>query len=113
VSDTKNNRVQKFTSNGTFITKWGSNGTKDGQFGVLLGIDIDSYGNVYTIDRANSLIQKFANNGTFIIKYTNPEFGNWELEDIELDSSDNVYVTDRVKNEIFKFVQSIYPNPSN
>jgi len=106
VTDNSNNRVQKFTSNGTFITKWGSHGTKDGQFGVLLGIDIDSYGNVYTIDQVNSLIQKFANNGTFIIKWTNPEFGDWELEDIELDSSDNVYVTDRVKNEIFKFVQS-------
>jgi len=49
----KNNRVQKFTSNGTFITKWGSHGTADGQFGLLLGLDVDSLGNVYTVDQAN------------------------------------------------------------
>ncbi len=113
VTDNSNNRVQKFTSNGTFITKWGSHGKNDGQFGLLVGIDIDSYGNVYAIDQANSLIHKFTNNGTFLNKWTNPGFGNWELEDIELDSSDDVYVTDRVKNEIFKFVQSIYLDASN
>ena len=27
-----NNRIQKFDSNGKFITKWGSKGTGDGQF---------------------------------------------------------------------------------
>jgi DNA-binding beta-propeller fold protein YncE len=100
----KNNRVQKFTSNGTFITKWGSHGTTDGQFGLLLGIDVDSLGNVYTVDQANSRIQKFDNSGRFITGWTNPEF--LKLEDIELDSVDNVYVTDRNKNEIFKFVQA-------
>ena len=32
VADSGNNRIQKFDSNGTFITKWGSTGTADGQF---------------------------------------------------------------------------------
>ena len=32
VADTWNYRVQKFTSNGAFITKWGSEGSGDGQF---------------------------------------------------------------------------------
>src|SRR5437868_12773438 len=32
VADTNNNRIQKFNSTGTFLTKWGSNGTGDGQF---------------------------------------------------------------------------------
>ena len=103
VTDNSNDRVQKFTSIGTFITKWGSHGTADGQIGLLLGIDVDSSGNVYTVDQANSRIQKFDSSGRFITGWTNPEFS--KLEDIELDSSGNVYVTDREKNEIFKFVQ--------
>jgi DNA-binding beta-propeller fold protein YncE len=32
VVDTLNNRIQKFDSNGNFITAWGSNGTGSGQF---------------------------------------------------------------------------------
>ena len=37
VADTANNRVQKFTSTGTFVTKWGSFGTGDGQFDAPYG----------------------------------------------------------------------------
>ena len=32
VADAWNNRIQKFNSSGSFITKWGSQGTGDGQF---------------------------------------------------------------------------------
>ncbi len=31
-SPTRNNRIQKFTNTGTFLTKWGSAGSGDGQF---------------------------------------------------------------------------------
>jgi DNA-binding beta-propeller fold protein YncE len=32
VADSSNHRIQKFTSDGKFITKWGSEGSADGQF---------------------------------------------------------------------------------
>jgi hypothetical protein len=32
IADQFNFRIQKFTSDGTFITKWGSEGEGDGQF---------------------------------------------------------------------------------
>ena len=32
VADSKNNRIQKFYTNGTFVKSWGSKGTGDGQF---------------------------------------------------------------------------------
>jgi DNA-binding beta-propeller fold protein YncE len=32
VTDTKNDRVQKFDSNGTFLSKWGERSTSDDQF---------------------------------------------------------------------------------
>ena len=69
VVDTLNNRIQKFNSNGTFITKWGSKGTADGQFNFPDGIAVDSSGNVYVADDGNNRIQKFDSNGTFITKW--------------------------------------------
>jgi DNA-binding beta-propeller fold protein YncE len=56
----ENNRVQKFDSNGNFITKWGSSGSNDGQFLDPLGIAVDSTGNVYVVDSGHSRIQVFA-----------------------------------------------------
>ena len=32
VSDWVNHRIQKFTSEGVFVSKWGTEGTGDGQF---------------------------------------------------------------------------------
>ena len=50
VVDSFNNRVQKFTSDGTFIREWGSFGTGDGQFNNPIGIEVDSSDNVYVAD---------------------------------------------------------------
>ena len=44
ITDEKNNRVQKLTSDGTFVTKWGMKGTGDGEFNLPEGIDVDSLG---------------------------------------------------------------------
>jgi DNA-binding beta-propeller fold protein YncE len=41
VTDTGNDRVQKFTSDGKFIAKWGSSGSGPGQFQTPIGIDED------------------------------------------------------------------------
>jgi DNA-binding beta-propeller fold protein YncE len=53
VVDSFNNRVQKFTSDGTFIREWGSFGTGDGQFNNPIGIEVDSSGQ--DIDRRASV----------------------------------------------------------
>ena len=45
---------------GTFLLKWGSSGTGDGQFLSLYGVAVDSSGNVYVADTNNSRIQKFS-----------------------------------------------------
>ena len=52
-------RVQKFDTNGNFITKWGSKGTGDGQFIDPEHLAIDSDGYVYVSDRGNNNIKVF------------------------------------------------------
>ena len=87
--------VQKFSHNGTFITKWGGNGA----FVNPMGIAIDSFGNVYVADQVHQRIAKFTSNGIFITDWAsqiNPT-------DIAIDSSDNVYVTEMFDSRIAKF----------
>jgi DNA-binding beta-propeller fold protein YncE len=58
VVDTGNSRIQKFTANGTFLTKWGSQGVGDGQFNRPIGVAVDrSSDDVYVAER--NRIQKF------------------------------------------------------
>jgi len=69
VADSWNSRIQVYTNNGTFITKWGSEGSHDGGFDNPSDVTIDSLGNVYVSDAFNDRIQKFTSNGTFITKW--------------------------------------------
>jgi DNA-binding beta-propeller fold protein YncE len=55
-----NPRVQKFDTNGNFITKWGSYGKGDGEFIDPEHLAVDSQGNVYVSDARNNDIQVFA-----------------------------------------------------
>jgi DNA-binding beta-propeller fold protein YncE len=72
VTDSSNNRIQKFDSNGIFLAKWGSGGTGDGQFDYPEGIAVNSSGNIYVADTSNNRIQKFALINFIILENTNP-----------------------------------------
>jgi DNA-binding beta-propeller fold protein YncE len=117
VADTSNHRIQKFDSNGTFITKWGFEGSADGQFFSPLGVAVDSSGNnVYVADTSNNRIQKFDSNGTFITKWgnTGSEDGQFVFPlGVAVDSSgNNVYVADTSNNRIQVF-SSATPSTSS
>jgi len=60
VSDTGVNRIQKFNSEGVFVTKWGTEGSGDGQFTFPSGISVAPDGNVYVAEKWNNRIQKFS-----------------------------------------------------
>ena len=60
VADQSNHRVQKFDSNGRYLTQWGSRGSGSGRFDYPFGVAVDSSGNVYISDRDNHCVQKFA-----------------------------------------------------
>ena len=107
VTDTYNNRIQKFSSDGKFITKWGSKGSGNGAFLLPLGIDLNSESNVFVIDREASNIQEFSNDGKFIPPRLMLETKGKEnftvLEDIEIDNANTIYLTDRGNHQIKKY----------
>ncbi|RKY82076.1 hypothetical protein DRQ11_14700, partial [candidate division KSB1 bacterium] len=101
ITDNDNNRVQKFTSDGTFITKWPCNDP--------MGIAVDASGYVYVADNAEGegntegKIWKFKQDGG---SYT-PVAG-WQIDvihplGIALDVSGNIYVCAEGANLVKKF----------
>ncbi|RIK45367.1 MAG: hypothetical protein DCC58_06625 [Chloroflexi bacterium] len=66
VSDTGNNRIQKYDPHGVFLTQWGQPGALDGQFASPGGIAVDSQGKVYVADRGNHRIQAFDSAGNWL-----------------------------------------------
>jgi sugar lactone lactonase YvrE len=101
-----NSTIQKFDSNGKFVTKWGSLGDCDGQFDHPTGIAVDHTGNVYISDHDNSRIQKFDSNGKFLTKWGSKgnvvgSFDN--IDGLAVGPSNNVYVVDSGNNRIQKF----------
>ncbi len=68
VSDLGNKRVQKFTSQGDYITEWGKSGKASGEFHYPSGIAVYN-GYVFVADRDLNRVQKFTTNGEFISEW--------------------------------------------
>lgn len=115
VGDCGNRRVQVFNTSGTYITKWGSMGTGNGQFTTLNGIAVALDGTIYVVDDYynpgtgnNSRIQHFTNTGTFIDEYISPSYSDADgcfehPNDIAIDDQDCIYVVDEYNARIQKF----------
>ena len=56
---TNNHRVSVFTLEGTFLTLFGGEGDRPGQFHSPRGITVDKNGTVYVADARNDRIQIF------------------------------------------------------
>jgi len=76
VSDTGDNRIQRFDSFGNYQIQWGSAdgtpGTGNGQFNEPWGVAVDTFSNVYVADFNNNLVQKFNSSGQFVTQWGTP-----------------------------------------
>jgi len=114
VIDGNNNRIQKFDSNGRFLSTWGSEGAGDGEFRFSSpsppegwgGVAVDAHGHVYVADSVNARIQKFDSEGHFLAKWGEEGMGDGQFffpAGIAVDAQGNVYVSDSRREDIQKF----------
>ena len=112
ISDMFNYRIRKFTSNGKFVTQWGTMGAQSGQFNSAYDIATDSQGNVFVADTKNHRIQKFSSDGQFILQWGNKGNNDGEFESpyaIVVSPDDYVYVADTSNHRIQLFsIHGIY-----
>lgn len=68
VTDTYNERIEKFDANGVFVTKWGSRGRGDYAFNYprMLAVDRND-GTVVIADTDNHQIKKYSNDGATLL----------------------------------------------
>ena len=59
VADSRNDRIQVFSSSGVFITKFGLKGTAPGEFDRPSGICISPEGVLIVVDFGNNRVQMF------------------------------------------------------
>ena len=94
VADTGNGRIEKFSSNGTFLTSIG-------QFEAPNGIAVDHAGNIYVAEIGSKhRIQKLGPDGTFIAEWAPGLYGPRR---IAIGPDDSIYVDDSGHNRIVKF----------
>jgi hypothetical protein len=100
VADYGNRRIQKFDPDGTFITKWGTSGTGNGQFQGPYQVAVDNAGNVYVSDWEYNRIQKFGPKGAFITKWGTTGSGDGQFNGpggVAVNPSRDVYVAEMEK----------------
>ena len=91
-----NNRVVKFSSDGTYLMSWGKTGYGPGEFRTLHAIAIDARGRVFVADRSNNRIQIFDQQGKHLATWT--QFGR--PSGIFFDDNDKIYVSDSESDNV-------------
>jgi sugar lactone lactonase YvrE len=94
----------------SFVTKWGTTGTGDGEFLTPTGITTDAAGNVYVCE-GGQRVQKFNNNGGHLLTFGVGSSINGGLispSGIAVDSVGNIYVSDNSEdtNRVAKYNSS-------
>lgn len=103
VSDTLNARVQKFDSNGKFLTSFGQMGTAWGEFDKPKGVALDSFGNLYVVDSGWSNVQIFNPKGQILLFFggRGPVPGMMKNPiSVVIDKQNRIYVGDYLNHRI-------------
>ncbi len=112
VSDTWNNRIQKFSAAGKPLTMWGVYGqaeTPDAFWGPR-GIAVDAQGNVYVADTGNKRIAIFDGNGKFINQFGTAGFEPGQFDEpvgVAIAPNGVVYVTDTWNQRVQGFTSTV------
>ncbi|MCI0432861.1 MAG: peptidyl-alpha-hydroxyglycine alpha-amidating lyase family protein [Gemmatimonadetes bacterium] len=89
-----NNRIVKFSADGTFLKEWGGTGEAEGQFRDPHALAMDSQGRLFVGDRANNRIQIFDQEGRHLATWK--QFGR--PSGLYIDRNDVLYAADSESN---------------
>jgi streptogramin lyase len=106
VVDSANNRIEKFSAEGVYVSSFGTLGSGNGQLKEPQGIALDSSGNVYVADTGNNRIEEFSSAGAFVktIGSLGTESGKLKApSDLAFDPKGNLWVADTGNSRIEKF----------
>jgi DNA-binding beta-propeller fold protein YncE len=106
VGDSRNHRINAFSTTGGWMFEWGSIGQGAGEFDRPRGMVSDSSGNVFIADRSNHRVQKFGPGGQFLLQFGSLGTADGQFNQprgVAVDSSGNIYVTDSNNNRVQKF----------
>jgi len=99
VSDTLNNRIQVFDSEGNYLRQWNVAGQP-------LGITVSGDGEVFVVDTPNNRVQVFDECGLYLRQWGLEGSGNGEFawpRDIVISNNGNAYITDYGNNRVQVF----------
>ena len=109
--------VQKFDSSATFLGRWGTAGSGDGQFNQAQGIDVAlSSGTVLVTDRNNRRIQRFSPAGAFLDTWGSLGTGDGQFTapfDVAAGPTGSIYVSDSSLHRIQRFSEGGGPCASS
>jgi streptogramin lyase len=112
VVDTGNHRVKEFSSTGTYLKQFGTEGTGNGQFKEPQGIAIDPKHNIWVSDKANNNVQEFNEKEEYVRTVSSwktgiPPFEKTEFvsspQGIAIDSKNNLWVAEAGRNCLNEF----------
>ena len=107
VVDTGNQRIQVFSTDGEFISSFGSSGLGPGQFLNVFGIDADEHGNIFVTDKGNGKIEKFSADGELLqsFKFHFPSYV-FSPEAIAIDLNGSMFVVNSYTGKILHLSQN-------
>ena len=105
IADHSNHCVYIFNDKDQLVRRFGSNGSKNGQFKNPRGVAFDSHNHLYVVDYSNHRVQKFDTDGNFLL-----QFGSKGASDGQLNCpcgvtvhNNKLYVADKANKRISVF----------
>ena len=101
VADCNNHRVQKLATSGEFLSKFGTNGSGDGQLNYPRRICVDARGRIFVSEYNNKRVSVFEPCGAFAYHITHNTFSNpWGMA---FDLAGNLHVVDQANHTVSIF----------
>ena len=97
VTDSLNDTVQIFSSDGNYLRSFGRQGSKNGEFKYPRGIAFHKNGNLFVVDNGNARIQIFSGEGKYVSSFGGKGSRDNQLSNplgLSLDSDGNIIVAD-------------------